>query len=816
MMGDTDQVVRNKSRLPKGSLIGRTQIVPSNPLKADPTRTIGLRKRFEKVFRRRFNRFKRKVFDLVVTEDVFGLKLINRNPFVENEDGNLLANMGGDNLFNVSKRSYPLGTETLSLKTKKGKYERSIERRSERDNRGANGGDVQSGIQSRLPIGTEKGVGDSFLPIGNSSLCSSDIDREITNAEDQYAYFDIPDFVLSDSVLDAILLDMDLDKTKQVVANTRWRFLTDSQKVNEFSRWLQQEIATGIVTTTAENVEQAYYQAFVEEGYRKGAGRAFDDVRKPALASTEKQLAFFQGTKDEFLRQSFAHPIAIDKVKLLTGRVFTDLRGVTEAMATTMTRTLAEGLVRGENPRTIARTLAKNIDTIGRHRANLIARTEIIRAHAEGQLDAMERLGVVEVGVMVEWSTAGDDRVCPRCQPMDGVVFKIKEARGLIPLHPQCRCAHIPANVGEDTKDQKRSKTEIEESIRQSVKAHLPKRTKRTMAQQKALTPFAGKTIAKKRPTGLFGDKPTPIVKPKPVPKKTVKLKPKPSAPTPQLPSPQVTSPPTKIKKPPSAVSPPKKVSKPTTLIESNLSQEETLELFKLRSSEEFLSDLGRKSLSDLEKKLGSSPVRIQVDKWKNLDSLEDIKSEMNKLFSIDLNTTGISVDEANRYGRVLNTVKRKLGTEQRAWMLGGEGKVELAIEDFVVDNQLANGVYKESQRKINMSRTLKSERAQFVDKPSVGVGNWVVDDSVSGTLRHEYGHHVHAKLIGNSDKEWALLFEKYKSREALSEYGVTNAKEFFAESFSAATHRSYKRAFIKLPKDVEEFFTKRLGMKFK
>lgn len=35
-----------------------------------------------------------------------------------------------------------------------------------------------------------------------------------------------------------------------------------------------------------------------------------------------------------------------------------------------------------------------------------------IRAHAEGQLDALEQMGVEEVGVMVEWSTAGDDRVC--------------------------------------------------------------------------------------------------------------------------------------------------------------------------------------------------------------------------------------------------------------------------------------------------------------------------------------------------------------------------------------------------------------------
>jgi hypothetical protein len=75
----------------------------------------------------------------------------------------------------------------------------------------------------------------------------------------------------------------------------------------------------------------------------------------------------------------------------------------------------------------------------------MIARTEIINAHAEGQLDSFDMLGVEEVGVVAEWATAGDDRVCEECASIEGELFTVDEARGMIPLHPNCRCAWIPA-----------------------------------------------------------------------------------------------------------------------------------------------------------------------------------------------------------------------------------------------------------------------------------------------------------------------------------------------------------------------------------
>ena len=261
---------------------------------------------------------------------------------------------------------------------------------------------------------------------------------------------------------------------KTVLANQRFKFRSTAKQVDAFQKWLMTQIKVDIISA---KMTDKYWEKFVEDGYRRGAGRAFDDTRKASLATKagEDVSAFFAGTREEFLRSSFGRPVAINKVKLLAARTFSDIKNVTDVMATQIRRELTDGLVKGDNPRTIARAITKRVDAIGKTRAEQIARTEIIRAHAEGQLDSMEALGVEEVNVMVEWSTAGDDRVCPRCIDMDGAVLQVKESHGLIPRHVLCRCAFIPANLGESPKGQIRGKPKIDRAIDDSLRHDLPK-----------------------------------------------------------------------------------------------------------------------------------------------------------------------------------------------------------------------------------------------------------------------------------------------------------------------------------------------------
>jgi len=290
----------------------------------------------------------------------------------------------------------------------------------------------------------------------------------------------------------------------QQTVNTRWQFRTTPQQVQAFQLWLRGRLDTELLDSTTVS-EDRYWQAYVNEGYEKGAGRAFDDVRKPALATGKGQLDFYRGAKREFLRSAFARPETVEKAKLLAGRVFTELEGVSGDMATRMSRTLTDGLVQGQNPVTISRTLRTDLQ-LGAVRAERIARTEIVRAHAEGQLDALEQLEVEQIGVMVEWDTAGDSRVCPLCRPLDGMVLKTKESHGMIPRHPNCRCAFLPANVGEPPKEQIRGKRKVEGAIGKSLRAEIPKSQKRSLETQKLLSRWAGarQKIAKKRSKPLI------------------------------------------------------------------------------------------------------------------------------------------------------------------------------------------------------------------------------------------------------------------------------------------------------------------------
>jgi len=231
--------------------------------------------------------------------------------------------------------------------------------------------------------------------------------------------------------------------------NTRWRFETDAAKVEGYQTWLKGQVDAGILEVSPDNLQTPWMEKYIKSSYKKGAMRAYTDTHAAGIAAAAPDFAFMEGGKAGFLKMAFDSPTAEGKMKLLSTRSFSQLKGVTAQMDQEMSRILADGISAGKGPRKLARELNKSVSGLEKKRALAIARTEIIHAHAEGQLDAFEAMNVEEVGVQAEWSTAHDDLVCPLCQPLEGVVLSVKEARGSIPRHPNCRCAWIPAGVGE-------------------------------------------------------------------------------------------------------------------------------------------------------------------------------------------------------------------------------------------------------------------------------------------------------------------------------------------------------------------------------
>jgi SPP1 gp7 family putative phage head morphogenesis protein len=217
-----------------------------------------------------------------------------------------------------------------------------------------------------------------------------------------------------------------------VTTNAPYRFTTDDQKLTLFNNWLQRQVDLGLLKLLPGEVP--WLATYVESAYKKAALRSFIQKNRPSLAPSPD---WYAGTQAQFMRDSFAAPEALSKIRLLYLRAFENMKGMTSAMRSQLSMVLADGMANGKGVGSISQDMQERLG-VSRERAFTIARTEIVHAHAEGQLDSFERLGVKEVGIMAEWSTAGDDRVCPKCAPLEGVVFTVEEARGLIPRHPNC------------------------------------------------------------------------------------------------------------------------------------------------------------------------------------------------------------------------------------------------------------------------------------------------------------------------------------------------------------------------------------------
>lgn len=248
-------------------------------------------------------------------------------------------------------------------------------------------------------------------------------------------------FLLEDDALGLQPLDLKITLHEK----RKYQFLSDPAKVDEFKKWLDQQIQAKILG--ADRGTDAWTSKYIDSAYKQAMGRASQEALR--MADTPKPEGF-AGTRAQFERSSFGAPETMRKVQLLGTRTFEDLKGITSQMSSQMARVLAGGLADGKGAIAIAREMARTVEGVPLNRAIMITRTEIIRAHAEGQLDQLQELGVEDVGAQVEFATAGDGlvseggRVCPECADLEGKIFTIEEARGIIPVHPNCRCSWRP------------------------------------------------------------------------------------------------------------------------------------------------------------------------------------------------------------------------------------------------------------------------------------------------------------------------------------------------------------------------------------
>jgi SPP1 gp7 family putative phage head morphogenesis protein len=235
-------------------------------------------------------------------------------------------------------------------------------------------------------------------------------------------------------------------------------FPRSGDKLGAFMDWLNRQVEMGILETRqmaqiGSAVESAWTNTYIQDSYKRGVLRARYEMGKAGFSIPSIESS---GGIDAVM----GTPFHIDRIGLLYTRTFSDLKGVTDAMDSQISRILSQGLADGDHPRLLARKMNATIsgsgmgelkltDSLGRfipaeRRAMMLARMETIRAHHQATIQEYKNWELEEVYVEAEWTTTDDLRVCDQCAGMHGRTFSLDEAMNMLPAHPNCRCIMLP------------------------------------------------------------------------------------------------------------------------------------------------------------------------------------------------------------------------------------------------------------------------------------------------------------------------------------------------------------------------------------
>lgn len=242
---------------------------------------------------------------------------------------------------------------------------------------------------------------------------------------------------LAKEAYEYIANEQNLKPRKNALRVNAYDYPQAEDKVNRFMRWLRRAEDRGILEitegTATRSGSRRWSDLYVKSAYQKGLASAYGNIRAAGV-----------DVADSYVDRAFFRPIHADRAGLIYTRAYNDLEGITTSIDTRLSGVLAQGMIEGIGVQKIARNIRDSVESIGITRARRLARTEVIRAHAEATLNSYEEAQIEGVDVESEFSTSGDNKVCPKCSELEGQTYTLEEARGIIPVHPNCRCAWLP------------------------------------------------------------------------------------------------------------------------------------------------------------------------------------------------------------------------------------------------------------------------------------------------------------------------------------------------------------------------------------
>lgn len=179
-----------------------------------------------------------------------------------------------------------------------------------------------------------------------------------------------------------------------------------------------------------------------------------DELASYSRESRDKVIKWVQDTENRAVLRSRqvlkAAGVRVDAVLGPQGEISRELRARIEINVEAeidslsadakkvLTRNLIDGMTAGEGARVLARRIEDDM-AMPRQRAELIARTETMRAFNDTSKEQYARYGIERV----EWLATPDERTCSVCGALHGRQWDIGKAPQC-PAHPRCRCVILP------------------------------------------------------------------------------------------------------------------------------------------------------------------------------------------------------------------------------------------------------------------------------------------------------------------------------------------------------------------------------------
>ena len=222
--------------------------------------------------------------------------------------------------------------------------------------------------------------------------------------------------------------------------------LPEGKVANQRSlRRLQGEIRTIVAQVRDEH--RLILKGASTESFKRGIAHGIEEF-------AEAQLPFYRDLDADGIHKTGSNVFTIVDTSALDFMTRFDIQlagDVSRDLASGIHRTVQAGIATGMSVRDIAKEMGtvitdkeafrhagKRVFGKAQTRMELIARTETMRAHSQGQRKFYSTVGVRKL----EWLATGDERMCPECEPLDGKVYPIDKFPNQ-PKHPRCRCGHV-------------------------------------------------------------------------------------------------------------------------------------------------------------------------------------------------------------------------------------------------------------------------------------------------------------------------------------------------------------------------------------